>query len=159
MPRPRGPTGSVRGLPAQMATDLLVELVEMLAKQAKDGRTFVRHEAAQLLRKHWELEGRYLDGMILALERIPGIEQLGGGVYRLPPSPIIWATNRTWRFSIGRLSLADAQSLYRILMEEDLVDTETNLITHNLRRQTVRLRRALASVFGDGAFPPIVKAS
>ena len=148
MPRPRGRTGDVRGVPADLATEVLEELVALLAAKAGDGRTFVRADATRLLREKWELDGRALDGFVLALERMPGLEKLGGGIYRLPPDAKAFATNRLWRYSL-RLDLADAELLYTLLYRYRF-EQDGDPLTPTLERHAKRLGAALKAIFPEG---------
>lgn len=152
MRKPRGPTGSVRGLPPSLIDDVLAQLVEALVEKANDGRTFVRHQAAQLVRDIWELDEGRVEGIVYALTSMPGVESVGGGVYRLPEhAPETWARNRNWRYSLGRIRLDDAAQLYLMFLE-----TDQEYLTPNMRRHFRRLRNALAGVFDDEYIPPLM---
>lgn len=143
----RWPTGVVRGIPEEEATGILVELVGLLGPGA-----FTRTQARRLLEEKFELDGSKLEGMLFALDRMPGLEKLGNGRAKLPAEPKVWAAHRMWRYAPGRLNLADAQALYTILSEE-IAAGKGDLMTPNLERQAHRLERALRSVL-----PGAVKA-
>lgn len=146
MTKPRGPTGTVRGLSTPVATEILAALVERLEGELEEedsDRTFHRSQARYILQRDWELSDSHLEGMLGALDRLPGVVALGEGRYRLPTNPVVWAKNRTWRFTIGRLNLADARVLHWLLAQQ-----QPATLTRNLRRQSDRLAVALGSLFG-----------
>lgn len=144
MARARGPTGTVRGIPAQLATQVLTELLVMLQEHGGEERVFVRHQASQLLEEHWQLDGRHLEGMLLALERMPGIRKLGGGVYQMPAEPELWVKNRMWRYGVGRVNLADAVVLYELLRAS--AEQADNPLTPTLMRLGRNLGRGIAAL-------------
>lgn len=140
MPKPRGPTGSIRGIQQALAQDLLVRLVAELQMGAQDG-IFERAMAARIVRS-WGFDESIVDGFLLALERMPGVKNAGPGWLQLPPSPVQHALHRSWRFALGRADLADARALLEALQRS------SGLLTPNLEKLEARLARAV---------PPLLK--
>jgi len=143
MARARGKTGEVRGLPVALVNEVLEELVGLLIAKRPQDRTYSRAEARKLLEEKWELSGSALEGFLLALDRLPGNQALGEGQYRLPPNPRVWAANRLWRYTPGRMDLKDAWVLYEILRHWEYEGSGPPL-TDNLKRQGRRLHAALS---------------
>lgn len=81
MPKARGPTGSVQGVPEDEVTNVLVEVVTRLAEEGLD---FERARAREIMEEVGVKES-HLDGFLFSLQRtIPGVENTGYGQYRLP---------------------------------------------------------------------------
>jgi len=133
----------VAGMPDWLATDILVELVRLLAEGAADGRTFQRNQAAKLLRENWQLEGKSLDNVMQALGRMPGVEHPEYGDWRLPEGkPQVWAKHRLWRYPL-RLNPAEAVALYSLLAEGE----KQGALPRGLSRQGRRMGAALKAIF------------
>lgn len=133
MPKPRGPNGSIRGIPAGLAQEYLVELVRLLAA---DGQEVVKRSRAAEILRGWFQDETVIEGFLLALERTPGFEKHDHGLLQLPAKPVQHARHRSWRLSLGRADLADAQALAEALRRSP------DLLTPNLERLEERLMRA-----------------
>lgn len=147
-PKARGETGSVRGLEPDVATKVLVRLVSRLLE--KKGRVVTRRDVRAELEYmgHDSVTEHQLEGMLLAFERMPGlVKARAGGVYVMPERPEVWARHRTWRYTMGRLDLADAQVFYAMMYEFAAVDGDR--LPPRLWRQMQRLGLALQGVLGD----------
>lgn len=121
----RGPSGSVRGIPEDDVTVMLVDVVTEVAKTSLD---FQRIDAREIL-EQFGVPERLLDGYLFSLHRtIPGIVSTGYGTYRLPENWEVATKSRMWRFKVPLLNVLDAQALYGWLATEDeLSDNLTDL--------------------------------
>lgn len=132
---PRQPNGTVRGLPAEQVTKVLAALVASLELE---GPTYLRQDAKATLKAVWGFDGPLADGLLLALERMPGVRPTGNpGEFALPILPEWHAHHRQWRFSPGRLNIAQALELL------DLIPKGGTLHLEGLR---LRLQKAVDSI-------------
>ena len=109
--RPRGPSGSVRGMTEHDATELLVKAVAGLP------RPFQRADAAIRLRGLGVDSDDAVDGLLQAIRRMPGTRVVGRGLYLLPPNAEEWIRARMWRFAAPRIDAATAVLLLALLEE------------------------------------------
>lgn len=121
MAKPRGPQGTVLGMPAGRVQELLAGAVAAArATQAAgperggDG-LFARDD----LRRHFRAEGlsdEQAEAMVHAFWRaVPPVPDGGYGRYRLPPHADAMVRHREWRLTSGRLALADVLRLRQLL--------------------------------------------
>lgn len=138
MPDGRGPTGSVRGIPEEEATGVLVEVVRRLRDEAEDGRTYERSRATHLLRvitADAPYGENQVQGLLLALDRMVGVEHLPEpGMRRLPHAPVGHARHRLWSISLGRVRASEAAYLRDLLKRCPPAE-----LGDNLRRLVARL--------------------
>jgi len=136
--KPRGKTGTAKGLPDEVVTALLRRVAKKL------GREFRREEAAVVLEQQG-LTADEIEGVLQVLKRMPGVQRQGPGVYRLPKNPAAWIKARGWRFTMPRLDTATAVQMLRAL--EGVPGEELDPALYAL---TGRLKRALHGI-GVGA--------
>jgi len=111
----RGPTGTVKGIPPEEVTGVLLAAVRRLAKS---GLGFTRAEAAAALVEEG-MEGEVLDGMLWALVRsVPGIENVGFGAYTLPVEWEAAVEHRLLKVSLPKLNVLEARELQRVMWEQ-----------------------------------------
>jgi hypothetical protein len=109
--RPNAPNGSVGGLVAAAADELITRVVWRLARESEGGR-FQMATALALFQDAGVKDPRILEAFRGALENLPGLRRgKGRGEYVLPPNPVAYARNRSWKLALGRANLADAVAL------------------------------------------------
>jgi len=128
--KPRGPTGSAKGLPEERVTQILLELVEALP------RKFQREEAGVVL-EAMGLSDDEAEGILQVLKRMPGLRRPATGTYQVPRNAPRWIRARTWRFSLPRMSpVAALQLLNALSIAEgsDELDPALLAITGRMKR-------------------------
>lgn len=114
--KPRGPNGSVRGVPAEKATAVLTKVVESVAE---GGLEFQRKDAGDAL-EELGFTDDLKSGFLFSLQRtVPGIKNIGFGRYRLPEDWDLAVRHRLWKFRPQPLDVLDAIGLHEILDNAD----------------------------------------
>lgn len=117
-------TGKVMGLSAPEATDALVEAARSLG----EGNRFTRVMARELFVKMGHGE-EVADGLVQALIRTPGVlpsdaegredllgrNQFSGADWVMEPGTLRNLRHREWRLTTGRLDLASAETLVKLI--------------------------------------------
>lgn len=138
---PRGPEGSVRGVPAEQASEILVALVRYLGAFPSEER---RRAAADYLRREHGYEQHTIDGFLWALFRMPGVRHGGRGELFFTEPAVAYARHRDWKIALGRADLADARALAKALAAAPQDD-----LTPNLQRLWKRLLDATTPLISE----------
>lgn len=106
--RKGGVSGSVKGVPPEEVTTVLLAVAKELARGGLD---YERSDARAAFEKRG-IDGDQLDGFLFALQRsVPGVVSTGFGSYRLPENWKDAVRHRMWRFRAPALNILEAKEL------------------------------------------------
>ena len=141
--KPRGVTGSARGLSAEGVTAIMVEAVKRtLLNVHGDDYTLPsvlkRSDLHDAMRKAAEND-RQADGVLLAFERSYPSWKWARGEWLIPVKWEKYLAHRTWRISLGSLDLWEAKVLSRMLEHNVPEKGRLKGIAKRLRHAAVNL--------------------
>ena len=121
-------------MPEERVTLALLEMAAGLPRE------FKREEAGAVL-ETMGLSPADRDAALQALKRMPGVETVRPGRYRMPRNKDAWINARLWRFTMPRLNAATAVQVLRELERAPAEDLDPDLYA-----LTGRLKRALKGI-------------
>ena len=138
MPKPRGATGTVRGMSNRDAERHMLAAVGHIAH-----RPFTRAGLRDWFMGEHGLTRGKAEGLVFAMTRVPGlVVRVEKGIFVLCSNAAELVRHRDWRFNVPRLTLGDARVLVAALEEydatggdltpllQDVVRLGRNAITH-----------------------------